>query len=219
MTKSLLNIIILGPQGSGKGTQAERLEQRLHLEHIETGQIFRTMAGKNNALGIKINNLINLKGRLLTTEFVIKILQSYLSKVPKDKGLIFDGYPRNLTQARALDRLLRLFNRRLTHVIYLPISRGTTLTRLVRRRTCRHCNRKFILGVNLKKGATICPNCGGEIYQREDDKPRAISRRLSIYLKQTKPLIKYYKKQGILITIDGEPPIPVVSKNILKYFS
>ena len=101
MNKQLLNIIIVGPQGSGKGTQAEILEQKFHLKHIETGRIFRAMAQEHTALGRKIHQLINVKGHLLSSAFVIKVLRSYLSKVPRTTGLIFDGYPRNLTQALA----------------------------------------------------------------------------------------------------------------------
>jgi len=132
--------------------------------------------------------------------------------------LIFDGYPRNLIQARALDKILKSLDRKLTHVFYLPISRRTTVKRLVLRRTCQKCGRIFIKGVNLKAGARHCPVCKGKIYQREDDKPAAIARRLAIYNKQTKPVINYYKKKGVLIKVDGEPPIMRVAKAIFKYF-
>lgn len=218
MKKNPLNIVILGPQGSGKGTQAELLEKTLHLEHVETGRIFRAMAQQKTALGKKIHYFMNVKGHLLSSGFVIKVLKAHLSKISRTKGLIFDGYPRNLIQAKALDKILESIDRHLTHVIYLPVRRSTTIRRLSLRRTCSQCNRKYILGVNLPPRQTICPNCGGLVEQREDDKPQAIKRRLFLYDKQTKPLIDYYKHRGILIKIDGEPPIPRVSRNILKHF-
>lgn len=214
-----LNIVILGPQGSGKGTQAEVLAERFHLARLETGKIFRELARRKNPLGRKMHFLINVKGRLVPSPFVIKVLKDKLANVKHARGLIFDGFPRNLVQAKALDRLLRSLGRQLTHVIYLPISRQTTIKRLARRRTCRQCGRVFILGKNLRRGASRCPVCGGQIYQREDDKPRAIAKRLEIYLKLTKPLIAYYKERGILVTVDGEPPIPKVTQQILRLLS
>jgi len=212
------NIVVLGPQGSGKGTQAIILAKKFKLYHIETGKILRKLARQRTALGRKISYLMNQKGGLIPADFVIKVLKNELKKVGKNKGLIFDGYPRNLIQARALDKILKSLDRQLTHVFYLPISRSTTVKRLVLRRTCQKCGRIFIKGVSLKAGARRCPACKGKIYHREDDKPAAIARRLAIYNKQTKPVINYYKKKGVLIKVDGEPPIMRVAKAIFKYF-
>jgi adenylate kinase len=217
MPPKLLNIIILGPQGSGKGTQAVVLAKKFGLQHVETGKIFRAMARRPTALGRTIHRLMNEKGRLIPSPLVIKVLRGVLKQVNLKKGLVFDGYPRNLAQARALDRLLRQLKRPLTQVFYLPISRTTTIKRLALRRICRRCGRIFILGKNLPRGVQTCPVCHGQIYQRDDDKPRAIAKRLELYLRQTKPLIAYYKRRGILITVNGEPSIPVVTKRVLRY--
>lgn len=219
MARHPYNIIILGPQGSGKGTQADVLARKFNLEHIETGKIFRKIARQKNNLGRTINRLINIRGCLVPTPQVVRVLEKVLIKVNPSQGLIFDGYPRNLIQAKALGKQFRLLGRRLTHVFYLPISRQSTINRLVLRRTCSQCGRTFILGKNISSQAWRCPKCGGRIYQREDDKPKAIARRLEQYLKQTKPLIVYYRKLGLVKTINGEPPIRVVTKQILKHFS
>jgi adenylate kinase len=218
MEKPILNIIILGPQGSGKGTQAALLAQKYNLAHIETGKMMRAMTKQKTALGRTLHHIVNEQGRLAPTALVIKVLKNVLDKISRKRGLIFDGFPRNLIQARALDRLFRLLGRKLTHVIYMPISRRTTIKRLALRRMCRQCGAIFILGKNLSRRAKHCPKCHGQIYQREDDKPAAIARRLAIYLQQTKPLIGHYRHMGILITIDGEPPIAAVAKKIFKLF-
>ncbi|XOU94524.1 MAG: adenylate kinase family protein [Candidatus Kerfeldbacteria bacterium] len=210
------NIIILGPQGSGKGSQAILLAENFNFVHIETGKIFRKMAKTNTPLGIKINNLINIKGSLVNDDLVMKVLIKSLSKVPKKDGLLFDGFPRTLNQAKGLDKIFETINRELTHVIYMPIKKATTLKRLTRRRTCDKCGKIFISGVNIKSSVTKCPVCKGKIIQREDDKPKAILKRLDIFNKQTKPIINYYIKRGLVIKVDGEPTIKQVYKVVLR---
>ena len=210
------NIIILGPQGSGKGSQAILMVDDFNFVHIETGKIFRKMAKTNTYLGIKINNLINKKGALVKDDIVMKVLTKSLSKVPIKKGLLFDGFPRTLNQAKGLDKIFETLNRELTHVIYMPIKKATTLKRLTRRRTCDRCGKIFISGVNIKASVTKCPVCKGKIIQREDDKPKAILKRLEIFNKQTKPIIHYYKKRGLVVKVDGEPTIKQVYKVVLR---
>jgi len=219
MGRKILNIIMLGPQGSGKGTQAQRLSEKYNLYHMETGKIFRKLAQQKSTLGKKINMQMNVRGKLIPTDFVIKILMNELKKVSQKRGVIFDGYPRTINQARALDKLLIHLRRQLTHVFYLPISRRITVKRLALRRTCQKCGRIFILGKDLKRGAKKCPVCQGMIYHRDDDKPKAIIQRLKQYQERTKPVVTYYRKKGVLIRIDGEPSIAVVGRNILKYLT
>jgi len=216
MFQEIKNIVILGPQGSGKGTQAEILALKFQFAHIETGKIFRKLAKQRSPLGRQINDLVNKKGKLLPSDFVGKVLRGELKKISIKKGLVFDGYPRNLIQAKTLNSVMIYLKRKLTHVIYLPISRKTTIKRLSLRRTCENCNRIFIEGVNLSKNQKLCPFCRGKIFQREDDKPKAIAKRLDIYNKSTRPVINYYQKKGILIKINGEPPINLVAKKIFR---
>jgi len=212
------NIVILGPQGSGKGTQAEILVKKFKLFHVETGKIFRSLAKKDTPLGHKIDTIMNKQGGLVPDKIVKKALLEKLRKVPVSQGLLFDGFPRDLRQAKMLDAIFIALGRELTEVIFLPIMRKTTIRRLSLRRTCEKCSRIFIAGVTIPKHKKRCAYCGGNIIQREDDEPKAISKRLSIYAKQTRPVVIYYKKQGKLVTVNGEPPINVVSKRILKYF-
>lgn len=210
------NIIILGPQGSGKGSQAILLAEKFNFKHIETGKIFRKMAASKTPLGRKIYQIINNKGSLVSDDIVLKVFKKSVLAVDKKRGLLFDGFPRNLKQARGLDKIFKEINRELTHVIYMPIKKSTTIRRLSKRRTCEKCGKIFISGVNLKINQTTCPVCQGLIIQREDDKPKAIAKRLQIYHKQTKPMINFYKKKGIVVKVDGEPTIKQVFKDILK---
>ena len=213
------NIVILGPQGSGKGTQAEMLVKKFNLFHVETGTILRRLAKKDTALGRKIDTIINKQGGLVPDDIVQKALLYKLRRVPASKGLLFDGFPRNLRQAKMLNAIFSTIGRELTEIVYLPITRKTTIRRLSLRRTCEKCNRIFIAGVSIPKHKKRCAYCKGKIIQREDDKPKAIAKRLSVYAKLTKPVVIYYKKQGKLITVNGEPSIKIVSKNVLKIFN
>lgn len=217
MKKKILNIIILGPQGSGKGTQAEFLAKKFHLAHIEVGGILRAEAKKKTKLGRFINRLINQEGKMVPFKIVMDLTYKKVVQLPKNKGIVFDGTPRRMPEVKFWEKALPKLGREFTHVFYLPISRETTLKRLNIRRNCRQCGSPFILGVDLKRNQTTCPKCGGEIYQRKDDKPKAILQRLKLYRQRTKPVVNYYRKKGILKEINGEPAIPVVYKNILKY--
>ncbi|MBU0597955.1 nucleoside monophosphate kinase [Patescibacteria group bacterium] len=217
MKNKILNIIILGPQGSGKGTQAKILAGKYKLTYIGTGDIFRKLARKKTAIGRQVNHLINDQGSLIPSDFVVKVVSLELMKASKNKGLLFDGYPRNLKQAHALEVVMKKLKREFTHIFYLPISKNITIKRLTLRRTCKKCNRIFVLGVNIDRKQIICQHCGGQIYQRDDDKPKAIANRLEIYQKQTKPIVNYYQKQSLLIRVNGEPPIKTVTKEIIKH--
>ena len=210
------NIIILGPQGSGKGSQAILLSDEFNFVHIETGKIFRKMASTKTPLGKKINQIMNKKGQLISDGIVLKVFRKAVSSVSKNRGILFDGFPRNLKQAKGLDKLFKEMNRELTYVIYMPIKKATTIKRLSKRRTCEKCGKIFISGVNIKEMQKTCPICHGKIIQREDDKPKAIAIRLEIYRKQTKPILDYYHKKNLVIKVDGEPTIKQVYKEILK---
>lgn len=217
MNNQLLHIIMIGPQGSGKGTQASLVAGRYGLAHIETGKIFRKIAAQPTPLGKRVRVLMNQKGALIPDATVNAELRRAIGAVPQGRGIIFDGYPRTVPQATSLDTILRANKRQLTHVFYIPISRQTTIKRLALRWTCQRCNRIFIRGVNLPAKATRCPVCGGAVYQRADDTPAAIIRRLAAFQKQTKPVIRYYLRQHLLIKVDGEPPIAAVGRMINRH--
>ncbi len=215
--KQLMHIVLLGPQGSGKGTQARLLTKRFRLHYIETGRLLRAMVATDPRLGRKIDALINKKGALVPDAWVNRLIEKELARVPKGRGILFDGYPRTLRQARFLDRLLKRYGRSITHVVYLPIKDQTTLKRLTKRRMCERCGRIFIEGVTIKKNAKQCPVCHGTLFRRADDYPAAIRERLKLYHKRTNPIVQYYQKRGIVMIVDAEPPIPVVFKNIIKH--
>ncbi|MFA5051596.1 MAG: nucleoside monophosphate kinase [Patescibacteria group bacterium] len=219
MASLVRNILILGPQGSGKGTQAGLLAGKLKLAHIETGKMFRRMAKRSTPLGRRINRIMNEKGKLIPDALANRILWQALKKVRRSQGIVFDGFPRTLAQARTLDRLMKRLGRQITLVINMPISRRTTIRRLSLRRTCDRCGRIFIAGKNISPRRVTCPVCGGKIFQREDDKPAAIAGRLAAYRILTKPVIRYYRDRHVLLTVDGEPPVQAVFKNILKLFT
>ena len=211
----MYNITIIGPQGSGKGTQAKLLIKKFNLAHVEIGEALRTIAKENSPLGRKIDELINKKGRMVPCQLVMQVVRRRLKQIPKNKGIVFDGTPRRLAEIKPLEKALARYGRQLTHVFYLGIPKEETIKRLSRRRLCANCKKIFILGKSITKGTKICPECGGRIFQREDDKPKAIAQRLKLYYKKTKPVVDYYKKQGRLIEIDGKQSIKKVFKDII----
>ncbi len=212
-----MHVVLLGPQGSGKGTQAKLLAKQYKLAHIETGAVFRYFAAQHNTLGRKINRLINVEGKLIPDKMVIQVIAGAMQKVPRKQGIVFDGYPRTLAQARTFDGLLKKAGRELTHVIYIPLRQSTTIRRLSLRRICLKCRTPWISGVTIPRRAVICPQCGGKVIQRKDDTPPVIKKRLREYLKKTKPILSYYKHRGIVMTVDGEPSIGTVWRSIKKH--
>lgn len=211
------NIIIFGPQGAGKGTQAKLLAQRLDLVHIEPGRLLRDIVRRGGKVAKGINDYL-VRGALVPTDFLLeKVLKPKISvAVEKEKGLIFDGAPRRLNEALMLEGLLRELGREITHVFYLKIRKEESYRRLGKRLTCRQCKRPLILRIDVDTPNQKCPYCRGELYQRADDTRKGIKRRLSIFKKETLPVIEFYRQKGILIEIDGEQLISKVHLDIVK---
>jgi len=205
-----MNILLIGPQGSGKGTQSEYFFEKYKLPHISTGDIFRENIKKGTELGKLAASLIN-DGNLVPDDVTNKIVEQRLKNQDCKKGFVLDGYPRNINQAKFLDKISKI-----DCVVDVEVSDKETVRRLSKRRQCKKCNK--IHGPITMDGikGNKCPICSGDLYQREDDKPDAIMKRLEIYHKETEPLIAYYKKKGILLEIDGEQPIEKVFEDILK---
>lgn len=187
-------ILLMGPQGSGKGTQAERLSEKHGIPFFGTGQLIREEVASGTELGQKLNAII-LRGELISDVDAAFLLKRRLQKPDTANGYILDGYPRNLSQHKAFD-----FDTP-THVIVIDIPREESLRRLGGRLTCRVCNKVGSVQDGMKPGDTC--GCGGEWYQRDDDTPEAIIRRLEIYEKDTAPVIAEYVKQGIVHHVDG----------------
>ncbi|MFH1236483.1 MAG: nucleoside monophosphate kinase [Parcubacteria group bacterium] len=214
--KVIPHIILLGPQGSGKGTQAEQIARTLRLVHIETGALIRTQITRRTSLGKRIASIVNRQGKLIPDTLVARILAQKLQRVPRSTGVVFDGFPRTLTQARILDELLKRMKRQLTQAIYLPISQRTTVRRLSHRRVCQQCGTPWITGTTIGMRTKNCPRCKGMIVQRDDDKPKTIKKRLREYLRKTLPIVSLYRSRGILAEVNGEPPIGAVWRKVKK---
>lgn len=200
-------IILLGPQGSGKGTQAELLAQRLGIPAFGMGQLCREEVASGSALGREIDQIL-LAGNLVSDQTAAALLKKRLAQPDTKKGYILDGYPRNAAQAAAFT-----FDRP-THLVVIEVPRDESLKRLSGRLTCRMCSKVFRSSQGHKAG-DACP-CEGELFQRTDDTPAAISRRLEIYEQDTKPVIAVYEQQGIVRHVDGMGSIEEVRERIFQ---
>lgn len=212
--KKYFNLIIMGPQGSGKGTQAELLAKKFDMEIVAPGNLIREMIKKHTILSQKIKNYLK-KGELLPDKYIKKLVLEKINIIKKNQGIIFDGFPRNFNQTQILDELSGQLNLKKPIMIYLKIDRKTAITRIVSRRICPKCGKIFFPGSkNYRQG--ICSKCGIKLVQREDDRPEVVKTRLQIYFKETQKIIKYYRQTGRFIEVDGEPNIEQVFEKILE---
>jgi len=211
-----MNLIILGPQGSGKGTQAEMLAKKYDLEHIEMGKFLREVAKLNTPLGKEIHQTINIEGRLVDDKILKKVLHVKLQDMPREKGIIFDGVPRREDQLRYFEEAMQEFGREIDAVIDIDLSEEEAIRRISKRRICKKNEHVLILGKDIESESDKCPICQSDIFQRIDDTPERIKTRLGIYRKDTKAVVDYYRQKGILIETDGKPSIEEVSRDILE---
>jgi adenylate kinase len=200
-------IIFFGPPGAGKGTHAK-------IPHISTGDIFRDAIKNETILGNKVKDYVN-SGKLVPDELVWEIVKERLKENDCSQGFILDGYPRTVLQAEFLKKFLEE-KKAYPKVIYLKVSDELVIKRLSSRRVCKNCGAIYNLISMPPKEDNKCDICGGELYQRTDDTPEVIKQRLNTYYKESKPLLDYYKKEGILYEIDGEDEKEEVTKKILK---
>lgn len=198
----MLRIILLGPPGAGKGTQAGRIAEKYHIPHISTGDIFRKNVKEGTTLGKKAKEYIN-KGKLVPDELTIELVKDRLSWEDCKNGFLMDGFPRTVYQAEQFDQYLTTRGFAIDHVLNMDVEKEELLTRLIGRRVCRNCGATYHV-INMppeKEG--ICDVCGGELYQRTDDTVATVQHRIEVYLEQTKPLVEYYEKANVLSNIDG----------------
>lgn len=208
-----MQLVLFGPPGAGKGTQAKFLSEFLNVPHISTGDILRENVKKGTELGMKAKSYMD-KGELVPDKLLIDLIKDRLSQPDCRKGYLLDGFPRTIPQAKALDEILDDMNKGLDGVINVDVGPGELVRRLSGRRICKSCGASYHVVFNPPKVKDVCTACGGELYQREDDKEEAIKNRLNVYLKQTQPVLDYYKKKDILIDIDGEKEIDEVTADI-----
>lgn len=210
-----MNIIILGPQGSGKGTQANLLVQKKDLFHLETGKILRNEMAAKTVLGQEAASFVN-QGKLVSDEIIVKILSQNLNEENFKKGILFDGFPRSLAQAELLVQELAKYQAVINKVIFLNISLSEGVRRISARRFCPSCGRNYNLVTLPPKNGEVCDNCGIQLVAREDENEEAIKQRLDAYQKETAPLIDYYRQKNLLLEINGERPIDVIHQEILE---
>jgi adenylate kinase len=205
-----MNIIFLGPQGAGKGTQARLLAEKLNLFYLESGSFLRKVASRDP----RVDKIINKKGRLLPDSETFNLIKDYLEEERPDwQGVVFDGYPRSIPQYELLKAWLGEKGAKIDMAILIYISDEESVRRLSARRICEACGEVYNLITNFppKDGC----KCGGKLVQRPDDRPEAIVERLKEYKKTTEPLIEVFEKEGILTKVDGERPIETISEEIL----
>jgi adenylate kinase len=194
-------LILLGPPGAGKGTQATRLSAELHLPHVSTGDLFREHRAKGTELGKRAQEFMD-SGRLVPDTLVLDMLFDRVSQPDCSGGFLLDGFPRTLAQADALTK--RLEGTASVCVLSLRVADGVLLERLTGRRTCRKCGNIHHARTSPPKVAGQCDRCQGELYTRTDDEAATVAKRLAVYHEQTQPLQAYYEKQGLLQVVDGE---------------
>jgi adenylate kinase len=209
-----MNIILLGPPGAGKGTQAKKISENYSLPHISTGDMLRENINNNTPLGLKAKSYMS-RGELVPDELLITIIKDRLSRSDCSGGFLLDGFPRTIPQADALQMILTESSRKLDVVLNIDVDDEELIKRLSGRRMCA-CGISFHMVFNPPEKEGICDACNGKLYQREDDKSDAIRNRLIVYKKQTQPLITYYTKKNILQRIDGSKDISAIFKEIKK---
>lgn len=208
----------MGLPGAGKGTQAERISNTYEIPHISTGDMFRLAIKEGTALGTKAKEFMD-KGELVPDSVTIGIVEERLQKDDCNKGFLLDGFPRTIAQAEALDSLLSALNKKIDHVLHIDVPEGNLVERLTGRRICPSCGATYHVLYNPPKVEGICDRDGANLTQREDDQPETVKNRLAVNIKQTQPLLDFYKGKGYLQTINGDQDINLVFddlKNILN---
>jgi len=209
-----MRVVLLGPPGAGKGTQAETIVKAYEIPHISTGDMFRSAVKEGTKLGMEAKAYMDA-GALVPDELTIGIVKERLQKLDCQKGFLLDGFPRTLAQADALDKLLQELGSSLDAVLNIEVPFEDLITRLTGRFICRQCQAPYHKVFNPPKQAGICDLCGGELYQRADDSEATVTARLEVYNRQTAPLISYYANSNRLITINGQGSVEEVGKSVL----
>ncbi len=207
-----MNIVLLGAPGAGKGTQAQKLVEEFGVAHISTGDLLRAAVKAGTKLGVKAKEYMD-NGQLVPDKLVVDLVLERLSADDAKKGFILDGFPRNTAQAVTLDSELGAMERSLDCALLVDVEAKVIVNRLSSRRTCRACGHTGTADMD------VCPTCGGEMYQRDDDKPETIQKRLDVYESQTAPLVEYYKGKGLLVSVDGDRPVDEVYADVKQLLS
>ncbi len=210
-----MRLVLLGPPGAGKGTQARMLEGQLKAPQIASGDLLRTAVRNRTALGAEAKSYMD-KGALVPDELVLKLIEEHLNQRGAQSGFILDGFPRTVAQAEALARMLETRKERLDKVIALIVPNEEIIKRISGRRTCRNCGAMYHVIYDPPRNVDICNDCNGELYQREDDEEDTVRMRLEVYAASTKPLLDHYGRLGLLAQIDGLGRPDDIERRILE---
>lgn len=208
-------LVLLGPPGAGKGTQAQIIARTLQLPHISSGDIFRENLKNKTELGVLAEGYMN-RGELVPDDLTIAMIRDRLSRPDCKAGALLDGFPRTPAQAKALDAMLKDFHGQVNGVPYIKVDEAVLVERLTGRWTCVAQGHVFHEKHNPPAKPGICDHDGSPLYQRDDDKPETVINRIRVYFEQTEPLIEYYRQQNLLLEVDGAQPIDKVSEQLLK---
>ena len=212
-----MKLILLGPPGAGKGTQAARLAEALKIPRVSSGDLFRDHQQRDTELGRLARSYME-RGVLVPDEVTIKMVMEWIDSMKQSEGFLLDGFPRNLAQAEALDESVADGDG-IDKVIYISVSEAELVSRLSGRMICRTCQTPYHIKFSAPQKAGVCDRCGGELYQRDDDKPEAVKQRIQVYADETEPLVEYYRRAGKLTEVDGEGSIDEVGKTLVEALS
>jgi len=213
-----LRVVLLGPPGAGKGTQAATISKRLAVPHIATGDLFRQAQNSGTPVGLLAKSYME-KGMLVPDEVTIQMVQERLSNADCRQGFLLDGFPRNVAQAQALDKMLSSKSNGLSKALNIKVSTEELVRRLSGRWICRNCQTPYHAVNAPPKSPGVCDKCGGPLYQRPDDREDTVRQRVRVYLEETAPLVDYYQKKKILVEVNGEESIEAVQQQLLEALS
>lgn len=210
-----MRIVLVGPPGAGKGTQAVLLAERLGVPHISTGNLFRSHISQGTELGQRVESILR-EGGLVPDEITVAMAAERMAQPDAEQGFLLDGFPRNVSQAKSLDGMLAEHGHELEAVLDLEVPEDEVVKRIAGRRTCRaDSNHIFHVESNPPRTEGVCDICGGELYQRDDDREETVRRRLDVYHEETEPIIDYYREQGLVVTVPALGPVDEVTRRAL----
>jgi len=208
-------VVLLGPPGAGKGTQAKLLEEKFAAPQISTGDILRKAVAEQGVLGKQASEYIH-RGELVPDQLIIDLVAERLKEKDCEKGFVLDGFPRTIAQAQSLEEILKKMGLALNCVLSVQVPHELIVERLSGRRTCKGCGALYHVVFDPPKSAGTCNRCGGELFQRDDDRAETISNRLRVYDNQTAPLVSYYRERGLLKSIDGVGKVEDIGKRMIQ---